>query len=27
MLDRHYAEAFGFPAPTVNFVAGLKVDF
>jgi len=27
MLDRRYAEAFGFPAPTVNFVAGLKVDF
>ena len=27
MLDRHYAEVFGFPAPPVNFVAGVKVDF
>jgi hypothetical protein len=27
MLDRHYAEVFGFPAPQVNFVAGVKVDF
>ena len=27
MLDRHYAEVFGFPAPPVNFVAGVKVNF
>ncbi len=27
MLDRHYAEVFGFPSPQVNFVAGVKVDF
>ncbi len=27
LLDRHYAETFGFPAPTINFVSGLKVDF
>jgi vitamin B12 transporter len=27
MLDRHYAEVFGFPSPSVNFVAGVKVDF
>jgi len=27
MLDRHYSEAFGFPAPQVNFVAGLKLQF
>jgi outer membrane receptor protein involved in Fe transport len=27
MLDRRYSEAFGFPAPPVNFVAGVKVDF
>ena len=27
MLDRHYAEVFGFPSPPVNFVAGVKVDF
>jgi vitamin B12 transporter len=27
LLDRHYSEAFGFPAPPVNFVAGVKVDF
>jgi outer membrane receptor protein involved in Fe transport len=26
-LDRHYSEAFGFPAPPVNFLAGLKLDF
>lgn len=27
VLDRHYAETFGFPAPPVNFVAGVKLDF
>jgi vitamin B12 transporter len=26
LLDRHYSEAFGFPAPPVNFVAGVKID-
>jgi vitamin B12 transporter len=26
LLDRHYSEAFGFPAPPVNFVAGVKLD-
>jgi vitamin B12 transporter len=27
LFDRHYSEAFGFPAPPVNFVAGVKVEF
>jgi vitamin B12 transporter len=27
LLDRHYAEAMGFPSPRVSFVAGVKVDF
>src|SRR5262249_14714769 len=27
MLDRHSSEAFGFPAPQVNFVAGVKLIF
>jgi len=27
LLDRHYSEAFGFPAPPVNFLAGVKIDF
>jgi vitamin B12 transporter len=27
LLDRHYTEVLGFPAPPVNFVAGVKVDF
>ena len=27
VLDRHYSEAFGFPAPPVNFVAGVKLEF
>lgn len=27
VLDRHYSEAFGFPAPPVNFLAGVKLDF
>jgi vitamin B12 transporter len=26
LLDRHYSETFGFPAPPVNFVAGVKID-
>jgi vitamin B12 transporter len=27
LLDRHYAESFGFRAPPVNFLAGIKLDF
>ena len=27
LLDRRYSEAFGFPAPPVNFVAGIKCEF
>lgn len=27
LFDRHYSEAFGFPAPPVNFMAGIKADF
>ena len=27
MMDRRYSEALGFPAPSVNFVAGVKFDF
>ena len=27
MFDRHYSEDFGFPAPPVNFVAGVKLEF
>jgi vitamin B12 transporter len=27
VLDRNYSEAFGFRAPPVNFMAGLKLDF
>jgi vitamin B12 transporter len=27
VLDRHYSEAFSFPAPPVNFVAGVKLEF
>jgi outer membrane receptor protein involved in Fe transport len=27
LLDRHYAEALGFPSPPVNFIAGVKLDF
>jgi outer membrane receptor protein involved in Fe transport len=27
LLDRHYSEAFGFPSPPVNFMAGVKLDF
>jgi vitamin B12 transporter len=26
LLDRRYSETFGFPAPPVNFVAGVKID-
>jgi vitamin B12 transporter len=26
LLDRHYSETFGFPAPPVNFVAGVKLE-
>lgn len=26
LFDRRYSEAFGFPAPPVNFVAGVKID-
>jgi hypothetical protein len=27
VLDRHYSEAFGFPAPPLNFIAGVKFEF
>jgi hypothetical protein len=27
VLDRHYSEAFSFPARPVNFVAGVKLAF
>jgi len=27
LFDRHYSEEFGFPAPPVNFVAGIKLEF
>ena len=27
LFDRHYSVNFGFPAPPVNFVAGIKLDF
>jgi vitamin B12 transporter len=27
LFDRHYSEEFGFPAPPVNFLAGLKLEF
>jgi vitamin B12 transporter len=27
LFDRHYSEAFGFPAPPINAVAGIKVEF
>jgi hypothetical protein len=26
-IDRRYSEAFGFPAPSVTFSAGVKLDF
>jgi vitamin B12 transporter len=27
LFDRNYAEEFGFPAPPINFVAGIKLEF
>jgi vitamin B12 transporter len=27
LLDRHYQDALGFPAPTINYVAGMTFDF
>ena len=27
VFDRHYSVNFGFPAPPVNFVAGIKLEF
>ncbi len=27
LFDRYYSENFGFPAPPVNFVAGIKLEF
>lgn len=27
LLDRNYSEVMGFKSPTINFVAGIKVDF
>ena len=27
LMDRQYSEAFGFAAPAINFVAGVKLDF
>jgi len=27
LLDRNYSEAFGFKAPTINVLAGIKLDF
>ena len=27
LMDRHYSQAFGFPAPTINVLAGVKLDF
>ncbi len=27
LMDRRYSEAFGFPAPTINVLAGVKLDF
>ncbi|MGH7924760.1 MAG: TonB-dependent receptor plug domain-containing protein, partial [Candidatus Binatus sp.] len=27
MMDRNYSEAFGFKAPTINVLAGVKLDF
>ena len=27
LLDRNYSEAFGFKAPTINVLAGVKLDF
>ena len=27
LFDRHYSEEFGFPAPPISFLAGIKVEF
>lgn len=27
LFDRHYSQAFGFPSPPFNFVAGVRVEF
>ena len=27
LMDRNYSEAFGFKAPTINVLAGVKLDF
>ena len=27
LMDRNYSEAFGFKAPTINVLAGIKLDF
>jgi outer membrane cobalamin receptor len=27
LMDRQYSEAFGFKAPTINVLAGVKLDF
>ena len=27
LLDRHYQDALGFPSPTINYVAGMTVNF
>lgn len=27
LMDRHYSQAFGFPAPTINVLAAVKLDF
>jgi len=27
LFDRHYSEEFGFPAPPINFLAGIKLEF
>jgi outer membrane receptor protein involved in Fe transport len=27
LFDRKYSEAFGFPTPRINFLAGVKLDF
>jgi outer membrane cobalamin receptor len=27
LLDRNYSQAFGFKAPTITVLAGIKLDF
>jgi len=27
LFDRNYSQAFGFPAPPINFEAGIKLGF